>query len=250
MIRQEKPARWQLRHLDVWGVTKVSLLFFCVVALMFLVAATVLWKVLEAFNLVTKVEELGGSLMGGDFRLSGGQLFRAFLMLDLIFVVGSTALAVILTIVYNLISDVVGGLTFVVGDPVRERDNSFATEVEARLERREQQTTPAVASEAPAAAQPARRTVASTTSIKEAATAGGGKNTGAQRTPNSGNSGAGATKPKPMPQARRSDGPSTRPGSSNGGEGSPTHKGRGAADEVEAEVRKKRTPTRSATTPR
>lgn len=95
---------------------KVSLVFFTLVGVMLLVAGIVLWNVITAFGWVTKVESLTGSLAGGSFKLRSGQVLRAGLLVDVIFVLLMVFLSTLLTALYNLIADVTGGVTYVAED--------------------------------------------------------------------------------------------------------------------------------------
>ncbi|MCC7077327.1 MAG: DUF3566 domain-containing protein, partial [Acidimicrobiia bacterium] len=133
MTDAQNPVRRHVRRIDVWAVTKVSLLFFVVVGIIWLVTALVLWRVLHAFDLVDKIEDLAGRLVGGDFRLRGTDLLKAFVMLDVVWVLGAATFTIILAVVYNLIADVVGGITFVVEDKVPKRDRTLVSALRSRL---------------------------------------------------------------------------------------------------------------------
>ncbi|MCE7885815.1 MAG: hypothetical protein DYH08_18500, partial [Actinobacteria bacterium ATB1] len=135
----QNPVRRHVRRIDIWAVTKVSVLFFAVVGIIWLVTALVIWRVLHAFDLVTKVEELTGKLGGGDFRLRGGELLEAFLLIDAVWVIGSTTFVIILAVVYNLITDVVGGITFVVEDKVPKRDTTLIGALRGRMASRREE---------------------------------------------------------------------------------------------------------------
>lgn len=135
MTDAQNPVRRHVRRIDVWAVTKVSLLFFAVVGIIWLVTALVLWRVLHAFDLVDKIEDLAGRLVGGDFRLRGTDLLKAFVMLDVVWVLGAATFTIILAVVYNLIADVVGGITFVVEDKVPKRDRTLVSALRGRLGR-------------------------------------------------------------------------------------------------------------------
>lgn len=129
----QNPVRRHVRRIDIWAVTKVSLLFFAVVGIIWLVTALVIWRVLHAFDLVDKIEDLAGRLVGGDFRLRGSDILKAFMMLDVVWVVGAATFTIILAVVYNLIADVVGGITFVVEDKVPKRDRTLVAALRSRL---------------------------------------------------------------------------------------------------------------------
>lgn len=120
-------TRRRVRHVDIWSVFKLSLLFFFVCGIVWLVAVLIVWNVINAFGWVSQLESFTGKLVGGSFRLDSGTLLRAALIIDLVAVVGFTIGATLLAVLYNLISDVVGGVTVTADEVVDRRDRKLLT---------------------------------------------------------------------------------------------------------------------------
>jgi len=118
-------TRRRVRHVDVWSVFKISLLFFFVCGIVWLVAAIILWNVVAAFGFVSQLESLAGKLAGGSFKLDSGSLLRAAVLIDVVVVFGFALTATLLAVLYNLISDVVGGLTFTVEEMAEGREGKL-----------------------------------------------------------------------------------------------------------------------------
>jgi len=108
-------SRRLIRRFDIWSVFKVSVIFYICVFVVMLVAGTVLWNVAAAFGVVTDGEKLVRSLFAlNTFVLHpltafwwGSVIAGAACFIGVL----SNVLAAVL---YNLISDVVGGIQVVV----------------------------------------------------------------------------------------------------------------------------------------
>ncbi len=108
-------SRRLVRRFDIWSVFKVSVIFYICVFVVMLVAGTVLWNVAAAFGVITDGEKLVRSL----FALNTYILhpITAFLWGSVI--AGAVCFLGVLTnvlaaVLYNLISDVVGGVQVIV----------------------------------------------------------------------------------------------------------------------------------------
>lgn len=118
-------TRRRVRRVDIWSVFKLALLFFFVCGIVWLVAVLIVWNVINAFGWVSQLESFTGKLVGGSFRLDSGTLLRAAVIIDLVTVVGFTIGATLLAVLYNLISDVVGGVTVTADEVVDRRDRKL-----------------------------------------------------------------------------------------------------------------------------
>ncbi|HMK95969.1 MAG TPA: DUF3566 domain-containing protein [Acidimicrobiales bacterium] len=103
--------RHVVRRLHVWSVLKVSLLFYLCVLLVLLVAGAVLWDVASAAGVVRSLDKLVRSL----FALSSFQLHPLTALAWGTAVMGGLCLIgvfinVLAAVLYNLISDIVGGV--------------------------------------------------------------------------------------------------------------------------------------------
>jgi membrane-associated protease RseP (regulator of RpoE activity) len=105
---------------------KFSVLLFSTVYLVMLVAGLVLWGAATATGARENVEKFIGELVASeDFRILGPTMLRASVVGGFVLVVLGTGANVLLAVVYNLISDVVGGVMVVFEErPGRARGGS------------------------------------------------------------------------------------------------------------------------------
>jgi len=100
-----------VRHIDSWSVMKISVIFYATLYLILLVAGVLLWSVAVSTGTVGNVEHFIRSLFALDsFTFSGGKIFHASWIIGAFLVAGGTGLNVTMTVLFNLISDLVGGL--------------------------------------------------------------------------------------------------------------------------------------------
>lgn len=99
------------------------MLLFATLYLVFLVAGLVLWAAATATGLRENIEKFIGDLIASDdFRILGPTMLRASIVGGLVLVVMGTGANVLFAVLYNLISDVVGGITVVFEErPTRRR---------------------------------------------------------------------------------------------------------------------------------
>lgn len=104
-----------IRHIDSWSVMKISIIFYATLYLILLVAGVLLWSVAVSTGTVGNVERFIRELFALDsFTLSGGKIFHASWIIGAFLVAGGTGLNVTVTVLFNLISDLVGGLRITV----------------------------------------------------------------------------------------------------------------------------------------
>ena len=104
-----------VRHVDPWSVLKLSLLFYACLFVVFMVAGTLLWNLASAAGTISSIEgfikDIGAFK---TFSFSGPTIFRASFLAGLILVIAGSALNVLLVVLFNLISDLVGGIRITV----------------------------------------------------------------------------------------------------------------------------------------
>lgn len=106
-----KKSRRVIRHVDPWSVLTFSALFHLALYTAFLLAGVLVWEALEASGKVEEIESFIRAL--GDFEtyeINSDVLFRVGVIVAGILTVASTILSVLLCVVFNLISDLVGGI--------------------------------------------------------------------------------------------------------------------------------------------
>ena len=99
-----------IRDIDPWSALKVGLVFHFVLYLTLLVASVLLWSVASATGTIDNIERFLESFGWESFQFDGSALFINTLILGLFGVVLLTALWVLAATVFNLITDLVGGI--------------------------------------------------------------------------------------------------------------------------------------------
>jgi hypothetical protein len=101
-----------VRRFDIRSVLRVSIIFYLSLSCVILVAAFLLWLVATVTGVRSNVEEFVGELVvAEDFRLVGTKMLQLAAVLSIVLVVLGSAANVVMATLYNLISDVVGGLS-------------------------------------------------------------------------------------------------------------------------------------------
>ena len=114
--RGPRRARLQLRHIDTWSALKISLVLSIALFFIWMVAVGVLYGVLSALGVFDTLNDLFGQLgsasgsKGGGDVVTPGIVFGGAAVIGAINIVLMTALCTVGTFIYNLCSDLVGGL--------------------------------------------------------------------------------------------------------------------------------------------
>ena len=104
-------TRRTIRHIDPWSVFKVSLLLYICLYIAAMIAGMLLWSaainsgVID--NIESFVEEVGSYAV---WQLDGEEIFRRTSVIGIVLMVAGVAFNVLMAIVFNLISDLVGGV--------------------------------------------------------------------------------------------------------------------------------------------
>lgn len=103
-----------VRHVDPWTVFKIALVASAVLYIIMLTAGVLLWNVAFATGTVDNVERFFESFGWESFTFNGGEIYHAAWIAGLFGVIGLTGLAVLAATLFNLITDLVGGMRFTV----------------------------------------------------------------------------------------------------------------------------------------
>lgn len=103
-----------VRHVDPWSVFKIAIIANMVLYVIVLTASVLLWNVANATGTVDNVERFFESFGWNSFEFNGGELYHAGWIAGLFVVIGLTGLAVLAATLFNLITDLVGGVRFTV----------------------------------------------------------------------------------------------------------------------------------------
>jgi len=108
---QARRVRRIIRHIEVWSVLKISVLFYACLWAIFLIAGFLIWGVAESSGTVGKLESLITELFALDtFTFDGKQIFRGYALGGLVLAIAGSTMNVLMCLIFNLISDLTGGL--------------------------------------------------------------------------------------------------------------------------------------------
>ena len=99
-----------VRHIDPWSAFKVGMVFSLVAYVVGLTAGVLLWRVADSTGTLGNIERWFTQFGWETFELKGQEVFSAARAIGLFLSVALTGLFVLLATLFNLVSDVVGGL--------------------------------------------------------------------------------------------------------------------------------------------
>jgi hypothetical protein len=103
-----------VRHVDPWSVFKVAIIFSLVLYGIVLTAGVLLWNVAQDTGTVDNAERWFEDWGWSTFEMNGGEMYHAAWVGGLFGVVGLTGFAVLLATLFNLATDLVGGIRMTV----------------------------------------------------------------------------------------------------------------------------------------
>ncbi len=106
---QVRRVRRIIRKIDPWTVLKASLIFNVISGLVFLLGMWVMWSIAVQRGIPAGIADIFESLTL-TITPDGELYFRAIMLLTVIMVVVATAAMTLGAVLYNLISDLVGGI--------------------------------------------------------------------------------------------------------------------------------------------
>ncbi len=114
-------ASMQVRRFDPWSVLKVSLVLSVVLFFVWMIAVAFLYLVLGGMGVWSKLNSNVGDLLtsasgsGGEL-VSSGAIFGGAALIGLVNIVLFTAMATCGAFIYNLTTDLVGGIEVTLAD--------------------------------------------------------------------------------------------------------------------------------------
>lgn len=99
-----------IRDIDVWSIFKVGIIFHLVLYVIVLVAVALVWSVATSTGTLDNIENFFESFGWESFSFDGGSLFLNFAAFGLLAAFLGTALWVIGAVMFNLITELVGGV--------------------------------------------------------------------------------------------------------------------------------------------
>jgi len=114
-------ASMQVRRIDPWSALKVSLLLSIALFFVWMIAVAIMYLVLGGMGVWSKLNSNVGDLLtstsgsGGEL-ISSGTIFGGALLIGLVNIVLLTAMATVGAFIYNLTTDIVGGVEVTLAD--------------------------------------------------------------------------------------------------------------------------------------
>jgi hypothetical protein len=114
-------ASMQIRRIDPWSTLKVSLLLSVALFFVWMIAVAFLYLVLGGMGVWSKLNSNVGDLLNNTSGSSGelvssGTIFGGAFLIGLVNIVLMTAMATIAAFVYNLTTDLIGGIEVTLAD--------------------------------------------------------------------------------------------------------------------------------------
>jgi len=114
-VPRERRARLVFRRLDPWSVLKFSLLFYFCLLLVGVLAFAVVWFVLTNMGVFESLISFAGQF-NVPLSFPAATIFRWYVMLGLVGVFIWTIATVLLTLLFNLVNDITGGIEVVLAE--------------------------------------------------------------------------------------------------------------------------------------
>ena len=112
---QARKVRRLVRHVEPWSVMKIALLFYFCMWIILTIAGVMLWQIAEDNEVIDNIEGFIESLFAlKSFEFEGDEIFRGAALGGLVMVVAGTGFTVLSAVLFNLISDLMGGIRMTV----------------------------------------------------------------------------------------------------------------------------------------
>ena len=99
-----------IRDIDAWSVFKVGLIFHAALYVVLLITGVLLWNVGSATGTIDNIQSFLESFGWDTFTFKGAEIFQAAATLGIFGIALGTGLWVLGAIVFNLITELVGGI--------------------------------------------------------------------------------------------------------------------------------------------
>jgi hypothetical protein len=146
-------VRRVLRRIDPWTVLKAGLIFNVIGGLVFVLGMWVTWSIALQRGIPDGIASIFEALTL-TYTPDGELYFRALLLLTIVGVVVATAAMTLGAVVYNLISDLVGGVEFTVLEETFQPQSQMMLRPGVPVRRPVPPVTPATTQPVPATQQP------------------------------------------------------------------------------------------------
>ena len=110
-MAQGRRVRRVIRKIDTFSLAKMAFLFHLCLSLVVVVAGLLLWTVADGQGMIDQLEKtVRTNLQLDSFTIEGSVLFRSAIAMSLLFALLGTGLWILGAFLFNLLSDLVGGV--------------------------------------------------------------------------------------------------------------------------------------------
>lgn len=115
--RKVRKVHRVVRHLEIWSVAKVAAIFAACTYVVALVSGYLLWRAADRVGTIDGIEGFFEDAGGYDrFQILGDVVFRSAAVIGLVLALLTVFLVVLAAVLFNLISDLTGGIRMTVID--------------------------------------------------------------------------------------------------------------------------------------
>ena len=131
-MSQPRRSRRIIRRVDPWTVLKFSALFYVSLYVILLVAGATLWLAATVSGVRENIESFVDDLGFTGFRFVGSEVLQASAIGGAVMVLVGAGVNVLLAVLYNLISDVTGGISVTVEETTAQPLPDVTSQATAR----------------------------------------------------------------------------------------------------------------------
>lgn len=124
--------RLTVKRIDPWSVLKFGILANIVLLVIFMMIMGVVWFIVDRLQIVDQICGIATDVGFTECGINAPNLFRSLILLGMLWVVIQTAVLVFFAFLYNLISDLVGGIGLTIIDDTTPARPAAATSASAR----------------------------------------------------------------------------------------------------------------------
>jgi len=125
--RRGRRVKRVVRRIELWSVLKVSLVFNTVMLGVALGSVALLWGLANTTGLIDDLEGFLRDSGFEDFRFQGDTMFQQVAFIGAVVALAFTVFTVLATALLNLISEITGGIRFVVIEEIVEHPAAWPT---------------------------------------------------------------------------------------------------------------------------
>lgn len=103
-----------VRRIELWSVLKLSVVLFTCLYVAVLVSLAVVWNLAYRTGQIDNLQKFLADVGLENYRFYGDRMFKACMAIGAVGVLAGTVLTVLTTALVNVVSEITGGIRFVV----------------------------------------------------------------------------------------------------------------------------------------